>query len=264
MKSFKKVTFMIILAAFALIFSCPLAAEQRNIYVGDLIELKITTRDFTEDEIREKFKDFEIVELKSISEGFLVTLRTFEVGEKIINLGDSEIVITVKSTLDEIDRNELFEGSLTAESAGFMMNFNYLFYAVIIVFLASGGTILVQYMRKRRDLLLTPYERFNSMLGRTSVEDSDCLVKFTMYFKEYIESKFSLHIKGKTSTEIIGEISNVRELRPYISKIRNWLNDSDYFKFSGNIAANDKKHELLNILKEIVSEIERVNEEKAC
>ena len=86
------------------------SATERNIYVGDLIELKITTEVLTEDEVREKFRDFEIVDLKTVSDGFLITIRTFEAGEKIINIGSSEIVITVKSTLEEIDRSEPFEG----------------------------------------------------------------------------------------------------------------------------------------------------------
>ena len=60
MKRLKKVLLIVILAAFALVFANPLIAEERNIYVGDLIELKITTQVFTEEEIREKFKDFEI------------------------------------------------------------------------------------------------------------------------------------------------------------------------------------------------------------
>lgn len=263
MKSLKKVSFMFILTAFILLSSSPLMAEERNIYVGDLIELKITTREFTEDEMREKFKDFEIVELKSIPEGYLITLRTFEAGEKVVNLADSEIIITVKSTLDEIDRDELFEGSFAVESAALMINLNYLFYAVVIVFFASGGVMLANYIRKRRDMLLTPYERFNNRLSKLSSDDGDYLVKLTMYFKEYIELKFSLRIKGKTSKEMIGEMSKVTELNQFISKIGNWLNESDYFKFSGYAAAKDKKQELLTNMKEIVSQIEQVNEGKA-
>ena len=263
MKRLKKVLLIVILAAFALVFENPLIAEERNIYVGDLIELKITTQVFTEEEIREKFKDFEIVGFKSIPDGFLITLRTFEAGEKVVSLGDTEIIITVKSTLDEIDRNELFEGSLAAESAGLAINFNYLFYAAAIAFFVSGGLVLVNYIRKRRDLLLTPYERFIKRLNNISIDDGDFLVKLTMYFKEYLETKFSLSIKGKTSTEMTGEISKVADLKPFISKIGNWLNESDYHKFSGNAAAEDKKRNLLINLKEIVSQIEQVNEGKA-
>ena len=157
MNRFKKVSFMFILTAFILISSSPLMAEERNIYVGDLIELKITTREFTEDEMREKFKDFEIVELRSVLEGYLITLRTFEAGEKVVNLADSEIIITVKSTLDEIDRDELFEGSFAVESAALMINLNYLFYAVrYCLFCVPWGCLPIT-LRKRRDMLLTPY-----------------------------------------------------------------------------------------------------------
>lgn len=263
MKGFKKASLMILSAALILIFSCPLLAEERNIYIGDLIELKITTHEFTEDEIREKFNDFEIVELKSIPDGYLVTLRTFETGEKVVDLGGNEIIITVKSTLDEIDRDEVFEGSLTPESAGFMPNFNYLFFAAVIVFAASGGVLAARYVKKRRDLRLTPYERFIKQLDRISVDDADCLVKLTMCFKEYLEAKFLLRIKGKTSTEMTGEISTVNKLQPFINRISNWLNESDYYKFSCDIASKDENHKLLAGLKEIVSQIEQADEEKA-
>lgn len=263
MKSLKKTSLFILLAAFALIFTSLSTAEERDIYIGDLVELKITTREFTEDEIREKFKEFEIVGLKSIPEGFIITLRTFEPGEKIVDLGNSEIIITVKSTLDEIDRNELFEGNPAAESAGFTINFNYLFYASAAVFFVSGALLAAQYIKKRRDLSLTPYVRFKKRIDKVSADDGDYLVKLTMYFREYLESRFSLIIKGKTSTEMMGEISPTDDLRPFTGEIGNWLNESDYYKFSGNAATRDKKLELLAGLKEIVSKIEQVNEGKA-
>ena len=212
--------------------------------------------------IRDRFKDFEITELKKIPEAPDYN-EEFDVGEKTVNLGDSEIIITVKSTLEEIDRNELFDGSLSTESEGFMLNLNYLFYAAVIAFFTSGGLLVVHYIKKKRDLKLTPYERFNKRLCQISPEERDLLVKLTMYFKEYLEQKFSLCIRGKTSTEITGEISTVGELRPLTGRIRNWLNESDYFKFSGYAAIKDKKQELLSVLREIVSEIERTNEGKA-
>jgi len=70
-------------------------AEERNIYVGDLIELKVITHAFSEEEMRERFSEFEIVALESKTDGYLLTLRTFETGEKTVQLGDKEIVIHV-------------------------------------------------------------------------------------------------------------------------------------------------------------------------
>ena len=126
----------------------------------------------------------------------MITLRTFEPGEKVVNLGDSEIIITVKSTLDEIERNELFEGNEATESAGFTINFNYLFYVSAAVFRIRRVDCR-QLHKKRRDMLLTPYERFKKRLDEISADDGDYLVKLTMYFREYLESKFSLGIKAK-------------------------------------------------------------------
>ena len=93
-------------------------AEERNIYVGDLIELKVTTQAFSQEELREKFSDFEIVSLENKPDGYLLTLRTFETGEKIVHLGDKEIIIHVQSTLDLYDRTGVFEGSTDVQKPG--------------------------------------------------------------------------------------------------------------------------------------------------
>lgn len=104
MKKSKISLLLIILSLFFVISSSSILAEERNIYVGDLIELKIQGEDLTLDELKDKFKDFEIVNVSDISNGYLLTIRSFEPGEKTIQLGDKEIKIVVKSILNEIER----------------------------------------------------------------------------------------------------------------------------------------------------------------
>jgi len=71
-------------------------AEKRSIFVGDLVEIKITAKQFTEEDLREKFGEFEIVDIKTEKDGYVIPLRSFERGERIVALGDKEIIITVK------------------------------------------------------------------------------------------------------------------------------------------------------------------------
>jgi len=264
MKEVKKAVFILFLIMIMLASSGLSSATERNIYVGDLIELKITTEVLTEDEVREKFRDFEIVDLKTVSDGFLITIRTFEAGEKIINIGSSEIVITVKSTLEEIERNEPFEGDMSPESPGFSIYYNLLFYILVFASFVTGGILLANYIKRRRDSQKSPYQRFTERIKKLSFEDGKYLVMITRCLKEYLEQKFTLDIKGKTSSEIIREISTVQDLQPVSGKVHNWLGEMDHYKFSGVFSTPEKKQELLSELKEIVSEIERTNEGKAC
>lgn len=263
MKEVKKAVFITLIMMFILASSGLSSAIERNIYVGDLIELKITVQDLTEDEVREGFKDFEIVDLKSVPDGFLITVRTFEPGEKTIALGNNEIIITIKSTLEEMDRNELFEGDTSPENPGFPFNYGILFYVLLLASVVTGGILLANCIKKRRDSLKTPYRRFLDRIKKIPVGDSRYLVMITKCLKEYLEEKFKLSIKGKTSTEIIHEISAVRILQPVSGKIHNWLKEMDHYKFSGVFSTDEKKRELLSSLKEIVSEIEKLNEGKA-
>ncbi len=78
----KKVKITLLLLILTLFYSGQVQAEARNIYVGDLIELRISTQEFTKDALIDKFKDFEIVDLDEDNGGYLLTLRSFEAGEK--------------------------------------------------------------------------------------------------------------------------------------------------------------------------------------
>lgn len=262
MRSRKNAYFAIFLI-YALIFSpVEASAEERSIFIGDLIEIKITTQAFTEEDLREKFRGFEIVDLKTDKDGYIITLRSFEPGERVVTLGDKELIISVKSTLSEIDRTEAYEGDLSAEEPGFYIDFRYLFYALLIVFLLTGGICLYRYLKGRR-ASLNPYKLFVERTGGISLSRKDAFVWLTLFFKEYLEARFSVRIKGKTSSEIMNEICHIPELNDYIEAIREWFGESDFLKFSGYVATVERKQALLDRLVEIASQIERMKEVKA-
>jgi len=265
MKKGKIALLLLIISIFWTVWSVyTYADENRSIYVGDLIQLKIESRDLSADELRDKFKDFEIVDISEISEGYLITIRSFEPGEKTIQLGDKEITIVVKSTLDEIQRDEIFEGDTSTQKAGFYIQWKYVFYGLVIVFLVTAGINIFMFLKKRKKKLsLSPYQKFINGLNTIPLDWDDYCVWLTLCFKDYIESKYFLRIRGKTSDEIIGGISSVSDLQRYLPVLGSWLKECDYYKFSGNAATEDKKLELMNRLKKLVTEIEETSKANA-
>jgi len=262
MKKQKILPFLLCIVLFLFISSRAVWAEERSIFVGDLINIKVSTVQFTEDELREKFKDFEIVNIKNDEDGYLITLRSFETGEKKVQLGNKEIEIVVKSTLDEVEQEEIFEGDLNTEEAGLSLNFNDVFYILLTIFLSTALINLWRFIKKRKISLISTYQHFINETNNITLNDKECFVKMTVSLKGYLESSYSCCIRGKTSTEIIGEIRCIPDLQSSLTAISSWLKKCDFYKFTGVIVSRDEKQEILKELVEIVEMIEKIQEAK--
>ncbi len=235
-------------------------AEERNIYVGDLIELKINTSAYSLEELREKFDGFEIVALEQTPDGALITLRTFETGEKTVVLGDKQIVIRVQSTLDNYQREDVFEGDLNAQSPGFMPDWRIPAGLSALVFLLSGAFLVIKLFQKRKPV--PPLERFIRAVSNVSLDSRDAPVQLTLCLKLYLEARFSVRIRGKTSGEIMKELSSLPDLQEKLPEIRPWLEKCDELKFSGKEASLDEKQALCTALKMLVERLEPTKEGK--
>lgn len=236
-------------------------AEERSIFVGDLINIKISAQSFSENELREKFKDFEIVNIKQDSEDYFVSLRSFDPLEKTIILGSKELKITIKSTLNEIKRDAIFDGNLNPQEPSFTMNWQVVFFILLFLFVVTGGIFLWNLKNKRKNLQLSPFKCFNKQIGKIAFDDELYFVKLTLALKEYLESRYSCCIKEKTSNETIEELKYIPELKESIFTIKCWLEENDYYKFTGVTTGMDKKKELLERLIDIVTKIDMVKEE---
>lgn len=256
MRKEKYALLLIILSLFLIILPGKVLAEERSIFVGDLIQIKVESREFTRDELIGKFKDFEVVDIKDAADGFIVILRSFETGEKTVQLGDKEVTVVVRSTLDEIERNEIYEGDLRPEKAGFSIEWKYVFGVLLIIFLVTGRISILRHIKKGKISSLTPYQRFINDINNILLDEDDYFVKLTLRFKEYMELSYSFRIRGKTTIEIIDEIRSVPGLKESLTDINAWLKESDHYKFSGSTATIDKKQKLRDYLEELVNRIE--------
>jgi len=265
MKRAKIILFVLIALIFCMCASGmgEATAEKRSIFIGDLIELKITSQSIGIDELRDKFKDFEIVDIEEEQDSFLLTLRSFEPGEKTIQIGNKEIKIDVKSTLKEIKRDDVFEGDSMPIAAQKSFEWKYVFFVMIGIFLITGVFNLLWLIKRRKKTQMDPYGIFKMQVKGVPLEDNEYLVKLTKSFKEYIETVYSCTIRGKTTSELIEEIRLIPDLQPVLPAVQNWLTDSDRFKYMGITAGEGKKQEFLELLLELVRKIDYAKEVKS-
>ncbi|WP_432409129.1 hypothetical protein [Wukongibacter sp. M2B1] len=208
-------------------------AESRNIYIGDLITLEIKSQGISQEEIIDALKEFEIMEIEVLDDGYKVTLRSFETGEKTITIGDQDIDIIIVSTLDDIQREDIYEGDLTPRGGGRVIPWLIIYMVVMGIFIISGIVLLISKIKKRRTQEKSPYESFKIALELVDISDTSALVEMTAIFKQYIQEIFHCKIIGKTSNEIMIEVEQIEETSPYRLDIHNWLTRCDTYKFSG-------------------------------
>ena len=232
------------------------STDARSIYIGDVILLEISARGLFAEEIREKFKDFEVMEYKEDAGRYLVSLRTFEPGAYVVSLGDKEIVIDVRSTLEDIERDGVFEGGARVIPPGFSMHWRILFYMAASVFALTCLTMLSRTVLGKKPGALAPYQLFLRRSASLSVESETYFVELTRCFKEYIERLYQCRIIGKTSQEIVHALTGIRSLDPMLSDIELWLRECDRLKFTGIQVPNDIKREHYRALLSLAEKVD--------
>jgi hypothetical protein len=253
---------MFVLSIFVIGLSGVAMAEKRNIFIGDVIELKVTSQNITIDELKNKFKEFEIIDIKEDKDSFVLTLRSFDPGEKTVQIGNKEIKINVKSALKEMKRDGIYEGETMPLEAEKPIEWKYVFFVLLGIFLVTGGVNLWWFISRRKKSPKGHYEQFVNKAKGLSPDDGEFLVKLTQSFKEYLESTYSCTIRGKTSSELIEKIRSIPDLLPVLPAVQNWLIESDRFKYMGITASAEKKQELSDLLLDLVGKIDDAKEVK--
>ena len=235
-------------------------AEERNIYIGDVITLQILSPEFSAEEIAEKFRDFEILEIKKEKSGYTVSVQTFEPGEYTILLKSREIVINVKSTLEDIKRDGIFESDKQIGQSGFLFFSRVLFCVCAGIFVLAGGFLLFKKIGRTKAKIQTPLELFFNRCVSLSEEDENYFVELTYYFKQYLEILYKVKIIGKTSAEILDELKEIKKLGGILPYIREWMLECDRFKFAGIHAQTEEKKAHYVKLLDLAKNIDREEE----
>ena len=232
--------------------------SSRSIYAGDIITLEIASDNIniSADELRQKFGDFEVVELTETRNGFRISLRTFETGEYSIIIGNKEIVISVASALDEIERDDIFEGGLQVSEPGLIIPWKIILYAIAAIFVLSCGCYIWIKVFGKNAKKSNPYQVFLRRAEALEPADEGFLAYLTIAFKKYLESRRQCRIAGKTSGEIINELETFPLPEITSSRIGHWLTECDRLKYSGIYASTDIKLEHYKKLLDLAEDIE--------
>jgi hypothetical protein len=234
--------------------------ENRAIYIGDLIKLEIANTNLSKEDIRDSFKDFEIESLEKLNSGYQVGIRSFKAGEKVVNLGDKELKIQVASTLDEVNRKDIFEGDLEPKEAEKMLPLYKLLVVMVAIIALLSFLRLRKIFGKRNRKELSIYSQFRTKVEELSLKDENYFVFLTLAFKDYLEQTFNRKIVGKTSSEIIAEINYIPQLDDYLNQIKEWLNFADICKYRGKEVSLEEKKKKRDELVRIVDLIEASKE----
>ena len=239
------------------------AEDARSVYIGDIITLEVTARGYTAEDMQDIFHGFEIVDIKEEAGAFKLSLRTFDPGEQRMLLGDTEIVIDVRSTLDDIDREGVFEGGGQVAQPGVLVNWRMLFFVAAGALALSGGFALWRALRNGSGKKISPIQLFLRRSDKLPVDGDNYFVDLTFYFKEYLEALYECRIIGKTSAEIIGKLEGFQPLGEMLPDMRAWLAECDRLKFTGVMVSNEEKKEHCGKLLELAQRIDASRGEAA-
>ena len=237
-------------------------AETRSIYIGDIIRLKVENTELTAREIKQKFKEekFEIVNLMQKTTGYQLAVRNFEPGAKVVELPNKKIKIDIKSTLKEIDREQIYGSQLGIKSASFSVPYHYLLYGLIAVAVGGVAVVVWKFIRQRQKSNLTPYQQFHRQVEAVEVEAENYLADLTLAAKRYLETEFDCRLAGKTAVEVAEEISNLEVLGQYQTELVDWLEQVAIYKYTQQEASAEEKQQLTEELIELVEELESKQE----
>lgn len=249
----RKTITLFVMMAIIFIFNMYSFAEARSIYIGDDIVLKLENMTLTQEDIELAFKDFHIDDMHRIDRGYEVTLSPLFVGKQTINLKDQEIIIDVKSTLDEIDREGIFEMDLQTGSA---LNPN----LVYVLLLISGGTVLVTHgiylinrFKKKHVRSYTPYERFLQTCEKEQGTDKSVLGEMTKASKLYLSAKLNQPMIGLT-TDQLSQVSIIDKIDPTLMDVYiEWLRACDALKYQECFVL---EQEVINMKQNLLSIVE--------
>lgn len=215
----------------------------KDIYVGDRVKLQVSG--IPEEKIVESFKNsnLELEKIEKDRDGYVLSIRGFEVGKSTVTLGDKRIVLEIKSSLDEKDKEIYPHLSDNSDTQLYSGRFPYTFVLAIISGILSTLYLLKNFKFRRKESYISPEAKFENVVANLSDDSWD--FDLSMGIREYIDSKYQSHFTN-------GIYSIVGVLTPEdIDTIYNL----DNYKFSNN--NEDLKERFVEQILEIFNKVRR-------
>lgn len=218
----------------------------KDINVGDTVTLQITG--VSKERIINSFKntEFSIENIRDEKDGVVIlSIKGFKIGKNIINIGNKEINIDIKSLLTPEDKEIFINLSDESNKNLFLHQFPY----VTFVSSITGITALVFILlgikfKKNKSALLNPEQKFENEMNTLSSDRWFYEISYAL--REYIDKKYGSHF-------INGIYSPIKNLSDEDIQFIEWL---DNYKFSKNRddyfqQSKEKAFEIYGKIKEV-------------
>lgn len=205
-----------------LLVTLSLALSAKDINIGDTVTLQIAG--VSKEKIIDSFKntDFSIKSMKDGKDGSVIlSIKGFKTGENIINIGNKEVTIDVKSVLTPDDKEIFINLSDESNKNLFLHQFPYGAVISGVTGIAALVIILLGIkIKKDKTIHLTPEEKFENKMNMLS--EDKWFYEMSYALREYIDKKYGSHF-------INGIYSPLKNLNDEDIQFIEWL---DNYKFS--------------------------------
>jgi hypothetical protein len=246
---------LVLMVTFGLMMHQPIQAE-RSLFIGDVIQLEIESATISKDELQTQLDGFEIVDFTSEQGKTTVTLRCLEIGTRSIKIEGQEIEITVASALEEVQRDTIYEFMPELVQPKLAIPWLMVELIFIAIFLICTIILSVSYLKNKKKKNQTAFEVCLNALNSIDVLDPHCLARMTMEVKFYLQKEFGIALIGKTTDEFKLKCVELTLHEETKTQLNAWLNESDYYKFSGIEVPFDKKEIMKETLIQMVKAID--------
>lgn len=223
-----------------------LILSAKDINVGDTVTLQITGT--SKDKIIDSFKntEFSIENIKDGKDGAVIlSVKGFKTGKNIINIGNKEVSIDIKSLLNPEDKEIFINLSDESNKNLFLHQFPYV--TLISGITGIGALIFILLglkLKKDKIIFLTPEEKFENEMSILSGDK--WFYEMSYALREYIDKKYGSHF-------INGIYSPIKNLNDEDIQFIEWL---DNYKFSKNREdyfqqSKEKAFEIYGKIKEV-------------
>ncbi len=223
-----------------------LILSAKDINVGDTVTLQITGT--SKDKIIDSFKntEFSIENIKDGKDGAVIlSVKGFKTGKNIINIGNKEVSIDIKSLLNPEDKEIFINLSDESNKNLFLHQFPYV--TLISGITGIGALIFILLglkLKKDKIIFLTPEDKFENDMSILSGDK--WFYEMSYALREYIDKKYGSHF-------INGIYSPIKNLNDEDIQFIEWL---DNYKFSKNREdyfqqSKEKAFEIYGKIKEV-------------